>query len=524
LTIEQTKTINEKVPDTTLKLLWRIIKGVFTNLSRTIIYQIIRTIIVFFLVLAVHTFLVVYVNEGFNAVPSQRFVHLMALEDYNTGAVVFWTFACFFISNLFSRVRKDGLFTFSKEMVMSPLYLGQCLASSQQTGLSLMLISAGAAILLSLATVNEYLILVFALIALFSFTLQKRSFLAYFFKVVRSDWQRLFLRNKPRKEAQQGIFSLMVFGIFLGLLISFFLPLKPYSSIGLFLVFIILSIMLRKKTVSTSTAIHSFLLITASALILDSPIVLAHDGGWTEAGGTFKDWLRSAGAFAAVTKGLIVAVCGAVGSTVGGLVGSIASGVGDLIKGIVGSSGNGANPQNDIPPFTTLNPDGSTTTYNPDGSITTTYPDGTTSDYTPPDDLPWTTLNPDGSSTTSGADGSTSTNPPESTQTTNPDGSVITTDQNGNKHTIMPDGTTVDYNAGDGSLTVNLPDGSTSVTTPDGTNTITDANGNKHTTLPDGTTVDYNSQDGSLTIHLPDGSTSVTTSDGTTTVYPPDNN
>lgn len=503
MTVEQAE-IRKEAPDTTLKLLWWIIKGVFINLRRTFVYQIIKMVLIFIIVLAIHTFLVVYINEGFNAVPSQHFVHLMALEDYNTGAAVFWAFACFFISNLFSRVIKDGPVTFSKEMVMFPVYLVQYLASSRQTGLRLMLIPAGVALLLSLATANEYLILVFAFIALFSFTLQKRSLLAYLFTVVWSDWQRLFFRKKPRKEVQPGIFSLMVFGIFLGLLISFFLPLKPYSAIGLFLVFIMLGIMFRNKTVSISTAIYSLILITTAAVILDSPLVLAHDGGWTEAGGTFGDWLRSAGAFAAVTKGLIVAVCGAVGSTVGGLVGSVTSGVGDLIKGIAGSSEKGANPQNDLPPFTTLNPDGSSTTYNPDGSITTTNPDGTTSTYTSADDLPWTTFNPDGSATSSGADGSSTTQ--------------------------YPDGTTTDFNPGDAPSTTLNPDGTATTDNPDGSTTTHFPDGSTldHKsgvyTDPDGNAIDYNPEDGMpFTKENPDGSYTTYYPDGsTTTTYPDD--
>ena len=77
----------------------------------------------------------------------------------------------------------------------------------------------------------------------------------------------------------------------------------------------------RRQGQSLTTVLFSILpmilLLRAIALIMKAIPVLADDGGWKEAGGTFSSWIHSSGAVMAVTQGIGPAVGTMAGPALG---------------------------------------------------------------------------------------------------------------------------------------------------------------------------------------------------------------
>jgi len=394
-------------------------------------------------------------------------------------------------------------------------------------------------------------------------------------KMIFNDVQVFILKKRKFKTDNDSIFIIMgASGISL-LLIGLLKSLQPPLLIAvlinyIWIVFAVLGLILifnNNRIPKQFIFLFGFVVVSLFLKHIFGITVSADDGGWVEAGGTLGGWIVSAGAAQAVSNGLAPTIGGMIGIIIGGIFGggipSFPDGFGDTdddqgedgeatttsnadgsttttySDGTTSTSNADGSTYITYPDGTTANtnpdgsstttyPDGTTTNTNPDGSSTTTYPDGTTS--TTSGNSSTTTTNDDGSSTTTStsADGSSSTSTTDAngnTTTTDSDGNTTTTttDANGNTTTTDSDGntttTTTDANGNETTTNTN-PDGSSTTTYPDGTTSTTSGNSSTTTTNDDGSTTTTN-PDGTVTVTDPDGSITTTSTDGTTSYTDP---
>ena len=546
-----------KAPETLLQLFWLMIRNFVLNIPKTVVMQLIKMAVIFVIVLLIHTYLVIVKNEGFSPDQNNKFLPITAFKATYSIAVIYWTFAAFLLSTLISRIGKDGVLVFLKEIGSSPAWLVKNFRMSGTTGLCRLMASTAFTIVAALFIRNQYLLILYALIVFFSFTSRTKGFFIYLFKLGWSDWQRIFNRKGPKEKLNMGTLSLQVFGIFLGFILAYFIPYKPYGHIAAAILLIAGAVMLTMKKVSPKVVAGFMIVITANFLLSKVGHVFADDGGWKEAGGTLGSWINSPGALPAVGLGLPPAVGGMLGGFLGGLAGvgfpplpldefglngnNIGNVEGDGFGGgetgkSSGYNGNGAGVGNHAETGEGQSADAGSNENN--SGQTGNGSDGGAEDGKAagePDNAegadesgePGDGSGEDG--TEEGKDGEEGKSkfPEGTTSVENPDGSVT--------HTL-PDGTTITDHP-DGSKTGTRPDGSTASETPDGVYTETSPDGTVTTQYPDGTIVQKNpdgltktltpdgiqhNSDGSTVTTNPDGSQTVTEADGTSTTLHPD--
>lgn len=286
------------------------IKNIPTFLKRSLI----KLVIIFFIVIFINTYLLVVKNEGFAPTYGNKWLDITSLKGNVKWATAFWTFAMFFITTIFSRIKEDGIKKFLKDTFTSPSFFIKEFKSSEKDGLPTLLITLALTLLFTLLIKNKGAMLLYALIAFFSFTKRGNSFLVFFFALLKSDINRLF---KKKKKIKQSNLFVMTFSVFLAFLIAFFIR-KSIFIILIAILLIAISIYYRSKNKTVKTAIFVFGFLFSNYIYYKIfGRVYADDGGWQESGGTLTGWAKSEGAFTAVTLGVPAASGGALGALLG---------------------------------------------------------------------------------------------------------------------------------------------------------------------------------------------------------------
>jgi len=547
-----------KAPETLFQLFWLMIKSFVLNIPKTIVKQLIKMAVIFIIVLLIHAYLVVVKNEGFTPTGTNKYLSITAFKATYSSAILFWTFAGFLLSTLISRIGKDGALTFLKEVGSSPAWLVKNFRMAGATGLYRLLIITAFTILASLLIRNQYTLILYALIAFFSFTSRTKGFFIYIFKLASSDWQRIFNRKGPKVKPNLGMLSLQVFGIFLGFLLAYFIPYKPYGHIAVAVLTIAGAIMLLMKKVTPKVATGVLIVIGANVILSKVGHVFADDGGWVESGATLGNWIRSPGALPAVGMGLPPGIGGAIGGLLGGLAGiglpplpiddfelngdATKNTGGDGFNGGETSESNGYNGNGSEVGGNAETGEGQSADAGSDENASGQAGDGADGNAEDgktageSDNAEGTDENgeskdgseKEGDGTEEGNDGeegksrfpegTTSVENPDGSVThTKPDGTTVTDHPDGSKSGTKPDGTTATETA-DGVYTEISPDGTVTTEYPDGTIVQKDPDGLTKTLTPDG--IQHNS-DGSIVTTNPDGSQTVTETDGTSVTLHP---
>lgn len=517
----------KRPPESLPGLLFLIIKSFIVNLPKTFLIQLIKLAAAFVLVILVHTWLVVVRNEGFNLDWANPFTSITNLPGSYRTVTLFWGFAAFFLTNVIMRLIKSPV-QFFMEIASIPFDITSGIKQAGQAAPSAFLLPMGLTLVATLLIQGPYLILLYALIVFFSFIAREKGFFYHLFRLGWQDWQKLFHTAQSGKAANPGCVGLSVLGVSLGFLLSYFLPFKPYGAFLVLAMFIALIVLIRKKRIPPVAALWALSFLAFSAVVFSVRTVFADDGGWREAGGTFKLWAKSPGAGHALGTGIPPAVSAAGGALAGGMMPDIPfpgggpSGAGGSGAGGPGGPGGAGGPggsdgpngsDNDAdpgsepgdPPGTTVqeNPDGSITKYFPDGTVATKYPDGT---------IHVTTK--DGESYTEYPDGTTSEKFKDGTyRNTFPDGTITGGLPDGTKFIKHPDG----------SMELDYPEGGLETITPDGFSTRRDPDGTVVTRTPEGVSTVTN-PDGSFSREYTDGRFETGDKLGNSTTYDTNNN
>lgn len=303
--------IKVKPPISLFQLLIFLIRDFAINLPRRIVFAIVTG----FIILLVHTYLMVIVNEGFRLDGSSKVLkHILMLNGswsfgHESGlgfikVTLFWVLASMLFWGTVSQIRGLGLKVFCLKIFSTFAdVVSDVMERPGSSMLSIFLCSIcfGAATGLLLA--NPLVSLALAILLFLSVTSRGTSLLILTTYLAWCDFQRLF-RVNPKKPLYIDIVSMVIRGVALGLILHGFTQFIPYGNFTQYAVVALFAILLvlnfTKKTKPNAT---SFLLIMGSAFFLSAAKAMADDGGWRESGGTLAGWLQSEGAWEALKRG-----------------------------------------------------------------------------------------------------------------------------------------------------------------------------------------------------------------------------
>jgi signal transduction histidine kinase len=309
-----------KGPQTLFQLMIMIIKSLFTNLPKRLLFFAIIAIVTFL----VHTYLVIYPNGGFWPGTNPTLDKVLALVGNRGRGTAFWTIAAYLATSLLRRMISLGPKKIIGGIFTGPVRVVKSAFSRTGRFLTFFLLSSVAFLLLGQFLIKNsaiaYTLVIGAIIAIITF----RADLSYLvLRLGYQDFTRLF---KKKAKFNDIYFDAYQLAIVVSMLIFVFLnknPLLIYLFCGLSVALVVFSKFRKSNKIAANLFLIGMVGINLSLYYLIK--VYADDGGVAEAGG-FGPWIRSEGAGRAVGIGLPPGI----GAGIGGLIG-IVTGAGDFV-------------------------------------------------------------------------------------------------------------------------------------------------------------------------------------------------
>ena len=319
-----------------------------------------------------HTYWLVFVNDGFAKNPSNFFLkNLILLTGSKVQAAVAWGLLGMVVSTLVCRCYRKGIAPAIRELVCWPEAARRALAGGGPRGMSLFLVACAVALAISGWLSNPLAALLFAF--MFSLGLLDRNASPFFLGVWFgwNDLDRTLLKGKVAVPSAAAAAAVIVLGAAAGFLLGGFLP-KLLLNIGCVVVLIV-AFAGKFRTPASGGAGRLLLLLF---LLVLPTLCWGHDGGWSESGATFNGWIHNQGFAPAVLLGFWPA---SLGSFFGILPWVMPlSGPNENPATIYGT-GTKEDPYRDSSAFK-INPDGTIGRYAESTTAPTIYGTGTSSD------------------------------------------------------------------------------------------------------------------------------------------------
>jgi len=363
------QTSQVKAPETLLELLKYIVKKIPERLLKALPMTIVIGLISWLL----HTYLLVYTNEGFNP-DTWLGKNLLNVAGSEITSTILWTMVGAIIPMAISAaVHGVNPFKSLAAMITMPGTIIKKNKSTHNVVLPMVLFSCGIALLFDklLSGVAGLIAGGMLMSSVVAFMTGRGSVFIQVVRMIFTDVQTFVLRKQKRPLDGDSIYlivgssgvALLVYGIFksldiftyifgkLGAAVPFLSGLsKVLLTVFTFLfnsvwwMLILLGIFLLVKNKSMPKKLLFFTGFVFAALAAEKLIgvrISADDGGWVEAGGTFARWIGSEGSFRAMLRGLPPAL--------GTMLGSFLS---SLLHGLF----NGFGPTSIPAPFTPFSP------------------------------------------------------------------------------------------------------------------------------------------------------------------------
>jgi hypothetical protein len=309
-------------PKNLLEFLGMLLRQLPKNLLKSIPWMILMAGFTWVL----HTYLLVYVNEGFDVSGASPLIKAALSGRLWPSGILFWTIMGGLASFVFSQFRQNGLAKTFGAMGSAPGWMASSLKGFSMTRLPLLLGSLASGFLMMTIANSPLYAIQFGLLLMGEWLAQGKGLLGMVIPLGWSDAQRLFSRGQPPAPFSPGWMAFILAGLSVSALCGLIFPFWFLAFIlGCLMVALVVLLVTRngRPTPQATIILLGGLLALGWLALRLSGVVLADDGGWTEAGGSLGSWIGSEGAVTAIGFGLPPAV----GSALGVLFGSALAGV-----------------------------------------------------------------------------------------------------------------------------------------------------------------------------------------------------
>lgn len=305
-----------RAPESLLQLFLMMGKGFIKGIPTLLKKSIVKLAIIFTVIVVLNTYLLVVKNEGFAPTMGNKWLDITALQGNVGWATTFWTFAMFFATTVFARIKEDGFSKFISDLTGVPAFFSEKKKQSGKNGTVVLLFAIMGVLLVTTIVPGKRALLLYTLIAFLSFSKKEESFLMVFFTLLISDVKKLL---DLKKKSQQSSIYMMTFSVWVAFLIAYIVKTNLYIII-IAVVLGGLGFYLKTQSTTAKTMIFVFMLAGANVVYFRlTGRILADDGGWQEAGGTLGGWIQSQGAGTAVGMGIPPAGGGLLGAAAGAI-------------------------------------------------------------------------------------------------------------------------------------------------------------------------------------------------------------
>ncbi len=299
--------------------------AVFEQAKERFMSQLIIGIITGIVTFLVHTYILVFINDGFAKYTTRAAMYLN-LEGLQHRVPIFYVIAGFVFSKFLYRLRfgKGSAFSSVKNGFGILANSGQLLKQSKKTG-PVVLFGVGFALLFDaeMLPIGSILLGFIGASSLATYHSQGNSFMISFLRALIHDIKGALNRQQEQQfedmeeVIQLASLFLIVMGIFQLIMSKF----NPYFNLnwgilGIILIAIALY-MTAKGSKQPGYMMWIFFIGVGTYVLCYATEVLAHDGGFQEAGGTLSGWLGSEGSMRALTKGVTPTAASVAGAFLG---------------------------------------------------------------------------------------------------------------------------------------------------------------------------------------------------------------
>lgn len=328
-------------PQTLKELLQMLIEGMFTGWVKNIPIVLISMAVVWF----VHTYLLVFINEGFN--PDNPFLAmLLVLKGNEVAGTLVWAFLGALAWAVVHKVRTGTLGASISRLGGTPEAMSVSVREAGPSAMPLLLGCGGVTLLVGALLGNALLCLQFIILLAGALVARETSIIATAFRLGWSDYHRSRDPSAPLPAFNNAWPNMGMTGGLCGFLMALVLVLIlpggfRWIAYIIGIIFVVLMFVMNRGGQQTRfTAVFSLLLMVPLALLVLVSLVRGDDGGISEATGP---WIQSEGAVAAIALGAPAAV--------GAVAGAGIMSAADAFKGAQGTPGDtaGAPPSGPAP-------------------------------------------------------------------------------------------------------------------------------------------------------------------------------
>ncbi len=295
-----------------IKLTWgSLLKQIGLKTLQALSKSLPMTILFFFISLVVHTYLLVGINQGFSP-DTWLGQQLLASKGNVISATVLWTLASTLLFSAIFLIKRKGTGELIKNIFITPKDILTYVTSNSKVAPAALLTGAGFALLIAgLMSGTTNLVLAIGVSALFA-TGAGRVLALLIRSTWNSIWQVLGVKQKQIKSHARIEAYLNMAGSACGFVLGVFLFWDSFF--GLVLLGVAAALMFSGRDRGASPVMPLFILFIATLYlffdpnnIMDWHMLLADDGGESEAGG-WANWWGSQGSFQAIVMGILPSV------------------------------------------------------------------------------------------------------------------------------------------------------------------------------------------------------------------------
>jgi len=305
---------NRQAPEKLVDLLKMIFVGMLSGWKKIVK----RMVLIALIVLVIHTYLLVVVNEGFNYDGSNPLVGAMlAMSGRVISGTLFWILLMWIGTLVFTQIKKKGISGMVENFRQTPSWV---LSMKERTGdisTAILMGGVGAALVLA-GYISNFLVSLLLMLAIIgALVARQESILLLACRLAYSDFMRFIKKAKGFTSIDIAFPTVALSGALGGFLLSIVIGGNFLLKImGVVLIGISYYMYKQNDRIKPSVVMPMSIFIIAFILLIVP--VMADDGGWQESGASFDNWITSEGAAIAIAMGIPPAIAAIIGILLGG--------------------------------------------------------------------------------------------------------------------------------------------------------------------------------------------------------------